>query len=93
MTKFCRSIRTTDLSKVRLRDEIASTPRRIREGRGAQRRSLHSATPDFLWNMVALVHIMRPSLRKGAHAAFSSATWQEIGYAPVGMTIHLGNYT
>jgi hypothetical protein len=27
---------------------------------------------------VALVHFMRPSLRKGAHAALSSAAWQEI---------------
>jgi hypothetical protein len=42
------------------------------------RRSLHYATPDFLWNLVALVHVMRPSLRKGAHVALSSAAWQEI---------------
>ena len=41
-------------------------------------RSLHFATPDFLWNLVALSHFMRPSLRKGARAALSSATWQEI---------------
>ena len=41
-------------------------------------RSLHFATPDFLWNLVALVHFMRPSLRKGAYAALSSAVWQEI---------------
>jgi hypothetical protein len=27
---------------------------------------------------VALVHFMRPSLPKGAHAASSSAAWQEI---------------
>jgi hypothetical protein len=32
---------------------------------------------------VALMHFMRLSLRKGAHAALSSATWQEIR---VGMT-------
>ena len=56
---------------------------RIREGRGAHCRSLHFATPDFLWNLVALSHFMRPSLRKRAHAALSSAAWQEIG---VGMT-------
>jgi hypothetical protein len=41
-------------------------------------RSLHCATPDFLWNLVALMHFMRPSLRKGAHAAMSCAAWQEI---------------
>ena len=51
---------------------------RIWEARGAHRRSLHYATPDFLWNLVALVHFMRPSLRKGAHAAVSSDAWQEI---------------
>ena len=51
---------------------------RIWEGRGAHRRSLHFATPDFLWDLVALLHFMRPSLRKDAHAAVSSAAWQEI---------------
>jgi hypothetical protein len=38
----------------------------------AHRRSLHCAPPDFLWNLVALLHFMRPSLRKGAYAALSS---------------------
>jgi hypothetical protein len=41
-------------------------------------RSVHYATPDFLLTLVASVHSMRPSLRKGAHAALFSATWQEI---------------
>jgi hypothetical protein len=41
-------------------------------------RSLHYATPDFLLTLVASVHSMRPSLRKGAHASLSSAAWQEI---------------
>src|ERR1700733_15926745 len=41
-------------------------------------RSLHCATPDFLSNLVALPYFMRLSLRKGAHAASSSAAWQEI---------------
>jgi hypothetical protein len=41
-------------------------------------RSPHSATPDFLLNLVALSHFMRPFLRKGAYAALSSAAWQEI---------------
>jgi hypothetical protein len=44
----------------------------------AHRRSRHSATPDFLWNLMALVHFTRLSSQKGAHAALSSATWQEI---------------
>ncbi len=51
---------------------------RIWEARGAHRRSLRYAIPDFLLTLVALVHFMRPSLRKGAHAALSSAAWQEI---------------
>jgi hypothetical protein len=54
------------------------TARKIQEGRGAHRRSLRSATPDFLSTVVALVHFLRPSLRKGAHGALSSAAWQEI---------------
>jgi hypothetical protein len=51
---------------------------RIWEARGAHSRSLHYATPDFLSNLVASVHFMQPSLRKGAHDALSSAVWQEI---------------
>src|SRR3984957_7266137 len=34
--------------------------------------------PDFLSNLVALANFMRLSLRKAAHAAMSSAAWQEI---------------
>ena len=41
-------------------------------------RSLHFAPPNFLWNLVALSHFMRPSLRKDARVALSSAVWQEI---------------
>jgi hypothetical protein len=41
-------------------------------------RSLHYAPPDFLWNLVALAHSMLLSLTKAAHAAMSSAAWQEI---------------
>jgi hypothetical protein len=37
-----------------------------------------SASPDFLWNLVALANFMRLSLLKGAHAALSYAAWQEI---------------
>jgi hypothetical protein len=47
----------------------------------AHHRSLHCATPDFLFTFVALVYSLRPSLRKGAHGALSSAAWQEIRYA------------
>jgi hypothetical protein len=50
-------------------------------------------TPDFLSKLVTLANIMRLLLKKGAHAALSGAAWQEIGYAPVEMTIHLGNDT
>jgi hypothetical protein len=50
----------------------------IWEALRAHCRSLHYATPDFLLTLVALVHFMRPSLRKGAHAALSIAAWQEI---------------
>jgi len=58
----------------------------------ARRRNsrLHYAPPDFLWNLVALANSMRLSLRKGAHAASTSVSWQEIRVrAPVGMTIDL----
>jgi hypothetical protein len=46
--------------------------------RGDNSRSLHFATPDFLWSLVASVSFMRLSARKGAHAVLSSAAWQEI---------------
>jgi hypothetical protein len=42
------------------------------------RRSLHSAPPDFLSRLVALANFMRPSLGKGAHADLFSEAWQEI---------------
>src|ERR1700733_8111947 len=38
--------------------------------------------PDFLWRPVALIHLMRLSLLKGAHADLSSTAWQEIGVKP-----------
>ena len=38
--------------------------------------------PDFLWRLVALIHSMRLSLLKGAHADLSSTAWQEIGVKP-----------
>jgi hypothetical protein len=43
--------------------------------------------------LVALLHFMRPSLRKGAHVALSMQRGRKSGYAPVEMTIHLGNDT
>jgi hypothetical protein len=40
---------------------------------------VHFATPDFLWILVALADSHAPFLKeKGAHAALSSAAWQEI---------------
>jgi len=39
--------------------------------------------PDFLRRFVALIHSMRLSLMKGAHADLSSTAWQEIGVKPV----------
>src|ERR1700728_4831096 len=38
--------------------------------------------PDFLRRLVALIHFMRLSLMKGAHAHLSSAAWQETGVKP-----------
>jgi hypothetical protein len=38
--------------------------------------------PDFLWRLVALIHSMRLSLMKGAHADLSGTAWQEIGVKP-----------
>jgi hypothetical protein len=55
----------------------AGLPVELRAG-GGNSRSLHYATPDFLWNLVALANVMRLSSRKGAQAALSSAAWQEI---------------
>src|ERR1700747_2791799 len=49
----------------------------VRTGKG-NRRSLHYATPDFLWNLVALANLMRLSLTKAAHVAMSSSARQEI---------------
>ena len=37
---------------------------------------------DFLRRLVALIHSMRLSIMKGAHADLSSAAWQEIGVKP-----------
>jgi hypothetical protein len=48
------------------------------ENRKRNRRSLHCATPDFVSRLVALANFMRLSVRKAAHAAISSAAWQEI---------------
>ena len=38
--------------------------------------------PDFLRKPVALIHFMRLSLMKGAHADLSDTAWQEIGVKP-----------
>ena len=38
--------------------------------------------PDFLRRLVVLIHPMRLSSMKGAHADLSSTAWQEIGVKP-----------
>jgi hypothetical protein len=38
--------------------------------------------PDFLRRFVPLIHSMRLSLMKGAHADLSCTAWQEIGVKP-----------
>jgi hypothetical protein len=38
--------------------------------------------PDFLRRFVALIHFMRLSSMKGAHADLCSTAWQEIGVKP-----------
>jgi hypothetical protein len=48
------------------------------DGQKRNSRSLHYATPDFLSRLAAPANFMRLSLRKTAHAALSSAAWQEI---------------
>jgi hypothetical protein len=47
-----------------------------------RQRRLGAPLPDFLWRLVALIHSMRLSLMKGAHADLSSTAWQEIGVKP-----------
>jgi hypothetical protein len=41
-------------------------------------RSLHCATPDFLFNWVALANFMRLSSQKAAHAVVARSRAQEI---------------
>jgi hypothetical protein len=71
LQKRARAVLSRAASQVRSVENIST-------GGPLNCRSLHFATPDFLWNLVASVHFMRPSLRKGAHAALSGAAWQEI---------------
>jgi hypothetical protein len=52
--------------------EQTGLPVELGAGR-VNRRSLHYAPPDFLWNLVALANFMRLSLLKGARATPSSA--------------------
>jgi hypothetical protein len=50
----------------------------------SRQRKLGAPCPDFLWRLVALIHSMRLSSMKGAHAGLSSKAWQEIGVKPFG---------
>ena len=52
----------------------------IESGTGNKRWVPHC--PDFLRRLMALIHPMRLSLMKGAHADPSSTPWQEIGVKP-----------
>jgi hypothetical protein len=52
------------------------SPKAFDTGKGKQQ--VHYATPDFLRRLVASANFMRFSLQKTAHAALSSAAWQEI---------------
>ena len=51
-----------ECSRLRMGFRVCVRTGRIWEARRAHRRSLRFATPDFLWNLVALVHFMRLSL-------------------------------
>ena len=53
-------------------------------------RSLHCATPHFLFRSVALANFLRLPLREAAYVAAGAAAMQESGSAPVGMTILFG---
>src|ERR1700689_3618868 len=46
--------------------------------RSGNRRSVHYATPEFLWSLVALANFVRLSLRKAAHAVLSKVVQHEI---------------
>jgi hypothetical protein len=53
--------------------------------------SLHYAPPDFLWNLLALVNIMRLSLTERlTRGPRPVQRGRKSGYAPVGMTILFG---
>src|ERR1700683_634822 len=63
---------------------VSAKPGAFRNWRSASRisasmRSSGKWCPDFLRRLVALIHSMRLSLMKGAHADFSNTAWQEIG--------------
>jgi hypothetical protein len=68
----------SDLSKFRFDQRDEWDYSWLRPTNRINRRCLHFATPDFLWRLVASANCMRLSSRKGAHAALSSAAWQEI---------------
>jgi hypothetical protein len=52
-------------------------------------RSLHFATPDFLWTLVALADLMRLSLKRKAHTRLCPVQrGRKSECASVGMTIY-----
>jgi hypothetical protein len=71
-------VRPNEIRSV-LFDRLLSRWQSLREDkRKPQISPLRYAPPDFLWNLVALAHLMLLSLTKAAHAAMSSAAWQEV---------------
>ena len=66
-----------ELSKTRFMPESV-TKEALKRGQERNSRSLHCATPDFLWILVESANFMRLSLMKAAHVAVSQSRWQEI---------------
>src|SRR5580704_8994311 len=73
------------MPRARVMIAVSAKPGAFRSCRSASRisASMRSSEgrwcPDFLRRLVALIHSMRLSLMKGAHADLSNTAWQEIG--------------
>src|ERR1700689_3768357 len=72
------------MPRARVMIAVSAKPGAFRNWRSASRisasmRSSGKWCPDFLRRLVALIHSMRLSLMKGAHADLSNTAWQEIG--------------
>ena len=73
------------MPRARVMIAVSAKPGAFRSCRSASRISASMCSsegrwcPDFLRRLVALIHSMRLSLMKGAHADLSNTAWQEIG--------------